>query len=147
MKIKYLVVIFLIALVGCNQNVQMNGTVTFSDNGEPLEIGTVVFANTATQASGQLTKGGNYTLGSLGSNDGIPKGEYTIFIEKANQYVDTDIIDEEATSEGNTSKIYVKKLIPLIHSKHTSMNTSELKLKVDGSTNTFDIKVDRPLIP
>jgi hypothetical protein len=144
MKLKCFAAILIMLLIGCNRNVQMSGTVTFSDNGEPLEIGTVVFNGSTIQASGQLTKGGKYTLGSLNANDGIPKGEYTVFVEKANQYVDTDVLDEEATSEGNTSKVYIKKIIPLIHTKHTNTNTSELKIKVDGSSKTFDFKVERP---
>jgi hypothetical protein len=134
-----------VLMSGCSSNVRMSGTVSFSDNGEPLETGFVVFDDGTIQARGKIKSGGKYVLGLLKENDGVPKGKYRVYIFDANQYEDTNIINTEAMTEGGGGqKVYLKKAVPLIDSKLMNAETSGWTCHVDGSSKTYNITVDRP---
>jgi hypothetical protein len=120
---------------GCNRNVPMSGRVTFADNGEPLTVGTVVFAGTASQARGNIEPDGTFQLGFLGEKDGLPKGDYKVYIDNANRYENGEMVDGILSNQT---------VIPLISPKFADAETSGLSITVDGSTNTFDIQVERP---
>ena len=108
----------------------MEGRVTFSDTGEPLEMGTVVFMKEGFQARGDIRTGGQYTMGSLSERDGLPRGTYQVFI--------TGAVQLEGTSFEGLREV------PLVERKFTSPDTSGLTVEVDGSTRRFDFEVDRP---
>ena len=72
-------VLLLLCLVafGCSPNVKVTGTVTFSDTGEPVKFGTVIFAG-ETEAGRGTIKDGKYSVGLSKDGEGIPPGTYTI---------------------------------------------------------------------
>jgi hypothetical protein len=71
-----LLLLCLVAL-GCSENVKVSGTVTYSDNGEPVKFGTVVFDGEKEVGRGMI-KNGKYAAGVVKDGDGIPPGTYTI---------------------------------------------------------------------
>lgn len=126
-----LILLSVFILSGCSKGfVPMSGRVTYSDDGSPLEAGTVCFATSSIQANGTIQKDGRYVLGSLAKSDGLPKGTYRVFI--GNAYL-----------EKNESRDGFSVPILLIDSKYTDPETSSLEIVVDGSQQTFDFVVDR----
>jgi hypothetical protein len=133
----------LLLVAGCG-NVPLGGRVTFTDNGEPLTTGTICFVRGNQQATGKIDANGYYKV-KFGAKSGIPKGEYKICIQEADQ--------EEAVPSGKTvvnmatgksePEMFIKHT-PLIAAKYANIETSGLALNVDGKTKTFDMTVDRP---
>jgi len=71
--------LFLVCLValGCSPNVKVTGTVTYSDNGEVVKFGTILF--TGEQEIGRgVIKDGKYSVGLSKDGEGIPPGTYTV---------------------------------------------------------------------
>ena len=62
---------------GCGQNVKVSGTVTYSDTGEPVKFGTVIFNGENLVGRGAINNG-KYSVGRINDGDGIPRGTYTI---------------------------------------------------------------------
>jgi len=62
---------------GCGNNVKVKGTVTYSDTGEPVKFGMVVFNGENMVGRGAI-KDGKYSIGRIKDGDGIPRGTYTI---------------------------------------------------------------------
>lgn len=71
--------LFLVSLfaLGCSQYVKVSGTVTYSDNGEVVQSGTVVFTGDKEIAQG-IIKDGKYSVGRIKDGDGVLPGTYTI---------------------------------------------------------------------
>ena len=63
--------------LGCSQNVKVSGTVTYSDTGEPVKFGTVIFNSENLVGRGAINNG-KYSVGRINDGDGIPRGTYTI---------------------------------------------------------------------
>jgi len=117
-------------MVGCSSNVPLSGKVTF-DDGEPVTFGTVFFVTPSTVSQAGIQKDGSYTVGSSSVADGMPKGEYQVYL-----------VVEEVTSKvvgGQTQNTYTSLIAP----KYTKAETSELKFTADGKTRRFDIRVER----
>ena len=127
----------LAVLVGCGtDNVPFGGTVTFSDDGAPLEVGTVAFTNGVQQARGDLGPGGKFDLGFVKASDGLPKGTYTVYITGAMKQEERVVANAR---EGE--KFWTE--TRLIDPKYEDPAKSGLTVTVDGKEKTFDIKVDR----
>ena len=62
---------------GCDQNVKVKGTVTYSDTGEPVKFGTVIFNGENVVGRGAINNG-KYSVGRINDGDGIPRGTYTV---------------------------------------------------------------------
>ena len=62
---------------GCNNNVKVSGTVTYSDTNEPVKFGTVIFNGEKEVGRGAI-KDGKYSIGLINDGDGVPPGKYTI---------------------------------------------------------------------
>ena len=118
-------------LAGCSGNVALKGTVTFSDDNQPVPAGTVVFLKDGKIARGNINPNGTYVVGFEGVADGLPPGTYQVYISGAEEIVDTDEETGEVTRK------------PLIDPKYTRPETSGLTLDVTSSTKTHDIKVER----
>ncbi|MGL6194173.1 MAG: hypothetical protein ACRC2T_05060 [Thermoguttaceae bacterium] len=130
MKKNLFVVFCLVTLfLGCSSKVPMSGKVLFSDNDEPLTVGTVCFDNGKIQARGGIKPDGTYILGTDSEKDGIPRGSYKVCVMGA----------MEPSQQGPMSGY-----TPVISQKYTDLATSGLTVEVDGKTKTFDFKVDRP---
>jgi len=63
--------------LGCGNHVKVKGTVTYSDTGEPVKFGMVVF-NGEKQVGRGAIKDGKYSVGLIKDGDGVPRGTYTI---------------------------------------------------------------------
>jgi hypothetical protein len=128
-----------LSLMGCSGNVPLGGRVTFEDNGEPLTEGTIGFVSGTNQARSDIDKDGKYTLGFQKMGNGLPKGEYKVYIQAVRVELQTGAkkdADGEPVIIGRTET-------PLIAAKYANADTSGLTFTVDGKTNTFDIKVER----
>ncbi len=119
----------LVLFSGCsNGYVGMKGRVTYSDNGEPLELGTVTFTSDMFQARGNIKEDGVYEMGSYGDSDGLPPGTYTVFVSGA------------VIVSGPIDKLIKT---PLVDEKYTSPRTSPLSITVDKTTKNYDFTVER----
>jgi hypothetical protein len=125
---------------GCGQNVPLSGRITFSDTGEPLPLGTIGFTDGKIQARSDIDADGKYTLGFLSAGDGLPKGEYKIYI----QAVRVEMQTGPDTDGDGQPDIIDRKEIPLIAQKYASPESSGLTFTADGKTKTFDITVEKP---
>jgi len=117
-------------LVGCSDHVQLSGQVTYSDDGTPLEAGTVIFQTDTFQARGSIGAEGRYTLATLKEGDGLPPGKYTVYVNSAFR---------GELPPGAAFPVQIELITP----KYASPDTSGLEVDVDRSTRTFDFQVDR----
>ena len=134
MKNIILPLIFITALFlasGCGGNVNLTGTVTFSDDGSPLPRGQICFTTPGFMARGEIKPDGTYVVGSITEKDGIPPGTYQVHIINSEKEVGTN-------REG--LMLYED----VIDQKYTSASTSELSVVVDAKTRRHDIRVERP---
>jgi hypothetical protein len=129
-KYKFIVLLFLAAFIsfGCSRNYPLQGCVTFSDDGSPLEVGFVNFENEKGFARGEIKKGGYYNVGYVNVEDGLPSGTYRVYISAA-------AIENPSNRD---------QMIMLVDPKQCRSDTSGWTLKVDGSTRTYNIQVNRP---
>lgn len=118
--------LILACIVGCGKNVPLGGKVTFSDDQTPLTKGIVCFQNGGFTARGPLKEDGTYVVGSEKAADGLPPGEYQIYITGA-------VEGSEMTGD----------LKRLIDKKWEDPSSSGATLNVTGSTKTHDFSVDR----
>ena len=120
----FIFVVFL--ATGCGSgNVGLRGTVTFSDDGSPLTVGTVGFLKDGKIARGTIKKDGTYIVGFEKETDGLPPGQYNVVITGAEIPIGENLREQ------------------LIDKKYSNPDTSELTLEVNASTRVFDVQVDR----
>jgi hypothetical protein len=72
-----MLVLVCLCVTGCDGNVKVTGSVTYSDNGEPVRSGSVVFLGEKDTARGTI-KDGKYAAGLIKDGDGIPLGQYVV---------------------------------------------------------------------
>lgn len=148
-KLRYCVLLILLSVIlGCGSNVKFGGRVTFSDDGSPLTTGMVCFESDSFLARGPLNQDGYYDLGSLVLNDGIPKGEYRVYVSGAEAVEDVEIkqVPGQAghvTRPSMSGTMAGQTFTPLIDVKYSSGKTSGLTVNIDGTSKKFDFQVDR----
>lgn len=120
---------FLFFCSGCSDKLPMGGKVTFTDDGAPLEKGTVCFEKDGFLARGNLKLDGTYQVSSTGQNDGLPKGKYKVYL-----------VGAELASTGKGGNIVYT---PLVDKRYESADSTDIEFEVDGKTKRFDFKVDR----
>lgn len=125
----------LVFAVGCGDKQRLRGKITFSDDGSPLTQGMIFFATDDFLSRADILPNGSYTVGSTGKSDGIPYGEYSVYIAGA---------DNIEFSTNPTTGEQREKRTPLIDPKYQFAETSGLKFTANGKTKRFDILVDRP---
>ena len=118
-------------VVGCGSNVKVTGKVLFED-GSPLATGTVIFDDGKMQAKGDLGSDGSYSLYTLNPNDGIPPGDYKV-------YLIGTLSGGSIGGKGNVVSLPKE----LVDQKFNRPETSGLVCQVKGKT-TFDFKVTPP---
>jgi hypothetical protein len=64
-------------VLGCSQNVKVTGKVTYSDNGDPVKFGTVIFTGEKEFGQGTINDG-KYSVGLSKDGEGILPGTYTV---------------------------------------------------------------------
>ena len=120
----------------------MSGTVTL-DDGTPIASGRVVFETEdgSFSAVGAIVDG-HYTMGIIADDDGIPRGDYIVYITSATRLTG-ETIEVSDGIDSNTGEDIMMTL-PLLESvvaeKYTSVRDSPLRCKVTRSM-TFDIVV------
>ena len=127
--------------IGCSQNVSLRGKVTFSDDDAPLSTGAVCFESETMVARGELQADGSYVVGSDAPKNGLPPGEYRVYITGASKF-ETKSMGAIALPGTPAPSISIP--VSLIDPKFSSPTTSGLTLKVERATGRFDFKVDRP---
>ena len=120
--------------VGCSSNVKLTGTVSFSDDGAPVESGPIYFVSGDTQGRGSIVDGKFET--TFGDEDGLPPGDYQVYFVG----VEKVVRESETLGDGSTTDPVTA---PAIDAKYLSAETSGLTQKVDKSTKTVDFKLDR----
>jgi hypothetical protein len=119
---------------GCGGNPRVTGQVKF-DDGTPLTVGEVIFESSTVQARGPLDSSGKYVMGSAKDKDGVPPGQYRVYIGAA-QVPTGNMI---SVGQRDTRP----EMRPLIDAKFSQPATSELTCEVKGSRK-FDITVTKP---
>lgn len=117
--------------IGCGNYIRVSGSVTFPD-GTPLETGIVNFQSPTHIAKGTLQKGGRFTIGTFKVADGLPPGEYKVFITGA-QKVRPDFVPNP--------KIDDLGLISVIDERFSSPDQTPLAYTIEKKT-TLNIVVD-----
>ena len=129
MKIKLIAVLaFVVFLAGCGNKVQFSGKVEFTD-GTPVGLGTVYFEKENFVARGTINPDGSYVLGSQGPKDGIPPGQYKVYIK--------DVVNKEAKNP-----LGMVTSVSLIDQKYSSPETSGLSVEIPAE-RTLNIKLER----
>jgi hypothetical protein len=113
--------------IGCG-NPGVHGKVVFSDDQSPLQKGVVIFASANHTARGEIDKNGNYVVGSNRAKDGLPVGEYKVYITDSEIYYPPD----------SGKPLYER----VIHTKYEKPETSGLVLNVKSS-QVLNIEVER----
>ncbi len=120
--------VILLAVAGCGKGfVPFSGKVTFEEDGSPLTKGTVVFATATFQAEGGLGPDGTYHLGSLKSKDGLPPGNYKVFVTGAGTV--------------NDKEKFVSDIDPTFADRTTTTLTCDVPA---SGKDSFDFKVKKP---
>lgn len=133
-------VVLLTLIAGCGNNVLLTGKVTFSDDGSPLNAGTLLFDNGTTNARANIQPDGTFTVGTLKASDGLSPGEYRVCIAGAIKLLPCPQ-NEDADPDNN---IYPPPFEQLIDKKYEVFETSGLTITVDASSKQYEISVDRP---
>jgi len=128
----------LILFTGCSNKVQVRGKVTL-DDGTPVASGQVVFEQAAFAASGEIKPDGSYVMGSLKATDGLPRGEYVVYIRGASQ-TGKSVEFKTFGGGGQMMTMSIPSLNSVVALEYTSASTSPLKCNVQKSM-TFNIEV------
>ena len=127
-------ILCVLLLSGCGgKNQQLSGKVTFSDDGSPVPIGAIFFTDGQFMSQGAIKPDGTYVVGTMTKTDGIPLGDYKVYL--------SGVTSSEDVQRGDGG--FDTKYTSLIDSKYASADTSGLTFTADGKTKTFDIKLDR----
>jgi len=133
-----LILCFPFLFVGCSDHVRVKGKVTLTD-GTPVGLGHVVFEKNDFSASGEIKQDGSYTMGSFKATDGLPRGEYTVYIRGAT-VTGQPVEFRTMGGGGQMQTMSIPSLEPIIAREYTSGSTSPLRCNVQKSM-TFDIEV------
>ena len=119
----------LLFAVGCGNKCGLKGKVVYSDDQAPLEGGEICLVSDQGIARGTIDKDGNYVVGSVKANDGLPSGNYRVYLTSTELF--------EPSPNGG-----LPKRIPRIAEKYQQPETSGLTVEVKSSM-THNIQVDR----
>jgi len=136
----FAVLITVIMITGCSDKQPLSGKVTFLDDGSPLTSGTVIFDDGSHIARGDIQPDGTYVVGFQGVKDGIPKGEYSVYI----QAIKVEMTTRPDQDGDGRDEVVDMRETPLIHQKHMDRSTSGWKITIPSSSKTLDLEVERP---
>ena len=131
-----------VAALGCSNNVPLKGQVVYSDNGEPVTKGLIMFESSKFMSRGEIQQDGTFVVGSLKGNDGIPPGDYRISIVGAIESREV-APPRGAAAQSGVAAARPMSITPLIDPKYERVSTSGLTLTVDRSTREHTVVVDR----
>lgn len=134
---------------GCSGNVHVHGKVAF-DDGSPLTLGTVVFDDGQISARGKLDENGSFRIGSKKADDGLPPGNYKVYIIGALKGGYTSPVGniEQSAAFGQVpvgkKQDRSSQVQFLVHTKYGNRNTTDLSCEVTSSTREVNFTVERP---
>jgi len=139
------VAVLLVVVAGCGDKVPLSGTVTFSDNGDPLPQGAVFFQSDKVLAQGAIQPDGKYTVGTDKMTDGLPRGSYRVYIAGSEllTYVQTRTGVTDHAGRNIDEQFRDEIVTHVIDRKYANPDTSGLTFEADGKEKTFNIQVDR----
>lgn len=126
----FLIVSLAMCATGCSDKIKVKGRVTYADSGDPLTIGSVCFEANGYVARGKLDGNGNYQLTSIKPNDGVPPGNYKVFVDGALEPAGKNNL-------GQTAKVAI------LDRKYTDPAKPTYTFEVNRSNRTFDFTVER----
>ena len=129
-------VLFSFALAGCSGNATLHGKVTFED-GTPLTVGTVNFTSENGLSRGTIRPDGTYQIGTLKFADGLPPGQYRVYISGALEQ--TGDTNEQRDRTGVRVPVITTR--PLIDPQFAAAESTPLTCDVPAPQNRFDITV------
>ena len=123
-----------LVVVGCGKNKRLVGKVTFTD-GTPAPSGMVVFRKDNFMARGEIQPNGSYKMSSEGNNDGLPPGEYKVYIQG---------MAAMPASAPTNPRLTTQMVLPVLlcDPKYTDPDTSGLTCTVPAPRNRFDIVLE-----
>ena len=133
--------ILCLSVIGCggapDAPQPVSGKVTIKGGG-PLKKGTIRFNGTSGAGGGKkvasgvgtIDANGAYQISSLGTNDGVPVGEYTITLGGTESGGDYDHSSEPVTK--------------VIADKYGADSTTDIKKSVKAGKNVINIELDGP---
>ena len=142
----WLLTVLLLGLfvTGCGKNSPLRGKVTFMEDESPLTVGIVYFESGNIMARGELRSDGSYQVGTLNQKDGLPPGEYKVYIGGAHT-ADTGSGQQRTELDSMGVPMAVAPLLrPLIDRKYATADQTPLVCKVPAPKNRFDIVVEKP---
>jgi hypothetical protein len=125
-----LLIVFLF-VTGCSNKATVTGTVTYSDNGEPVRSGIVVFTGEKEMGRGVI-RDGRYSIGLSADGEGIHPGRYTVLANSLPSEMD---MVETVDILGNRTRVLPEQME---YYKTKEPQTIEVK----GSM-TYDFTVER----
>ncbi|MDR2168821.1 MAG: hypothetical protein LBP59_01605 [Planctomycetaceae bacterium] len=127
-----LLVVFCVCVIGCGERrTIITGTVQYAD-GTPITRGFVIFDNNKNSFFGTIKDNGTYSTGAEKIVDGIPDGEYKVYLGKVNGM----------KLNQQTRKI---EKIEVVDPKFCSADTTDLTFEVKrGGLKVFNIVVTKP---
>lgn len=139
LKASFCASILCLSVLGCggapDAPQPVSGKVTVKGGG-PLKKGTIRFNGVAGAGGGKkvasgvgtIDANGAYQISSLGNNDGVPVGDYTVTLGGTESGGDYDHNNEP--------------VVKVIADKYGSDSTTDLKKTVKAGRNTIDIELD-----
>ncbi|MDR3181353.1 MAG: hypothetical protein LBT89_00275 [Planctomycetaceae bacterium] len=124
----FIAITLLLALfaAGCSDRILIKGTVSYEDDGLPVKHGIIHFDSAVGSFSSTFTNG-NYKTGGEKKVQGIPPGQYTVWLSNVH----------DSTEEGG--------IVRRVSSEFCSRNSSPLTFEVKkGGPRRFDLKVTKP---
>ena len=116
-----------LVVAGCGKNKRLTGKVTFSD-GTPVKNGMVIFRTDNFLSKGEIKPDGSYKMSSERENDGIPPGDYQVYV--------SSIFKPPPPGSGLSMPV------SLCHPKYENPDTSGLTCKVPAPGNKYDIVLE-----
>ena len=125
-------------LTGCGGNVKVTGKVTYSDNGEPVQSGTVMFSSDKAMGRGVITNG-KYSAGLIKDGEGLPPGTYTISANSAEKSAFEMAASGASSSFGDSPRLGA----PPQDQQHEVYYTKEPQSVDIKKSMTYDFMVER----
>ncbi|MDR0611468.1 MAG: hypothetical protein LBG58_15275 [Planctomycetaceae bacterium] len=134
-KFLFFAAFFVLCLCGCGNGIKISGTVTYEEDGLPVERGFINFSGATGSFSG-IIKNGKYVTGGEKAVQGIPAGQYKVWfsgVQKGEHIIDTKTGIPESSI-----------IMPLIADEFCAENKTPISFEVkpDGQ-KTFDVQVKK----
>ncbi|MDR0870035.1 MAG: hypothetical protein LBN39_04505, partial [Planctomycetaceae bacterium] len=110
----------------------------------PVNFGEVCFETPQNTFIGRLDDTGHYTVSNTEDGNGIPPGDYTVYLSGTSLVSTGKPAKTAARDKGNTELVAMTETVR-VHPKYTQPGTDALKfaVKKDGEKH-FDFTVERP---